>query len=85
MLRTDPPTSRRPRRLGLALAALLGLAGCGTPDSTSVEAGGGGTSPAAGTAVPARTGTPDLRVGVVAERPVATCGTSASCRTGRCW
>ena len=66
MLRTDPPTSRCPRRLGLAVAALLGLAGCGTPDSTSVAAGGGGTAPAAGTAVPARTGTPDLRVGVVA-------------------
>ena len=52
---------------GLALTAAIGLAGCGsTPDSTSVAAGGGGTAPAAGTAAPARTGTPELRVGVVA-------------------
>jgi aldose sugar dehydrogenase len=52
---------------GIALAAAVGLAGCGsTPDSTSVAAGGGGTAPAAGTAAPARTGTPELRVGVVA-------------------
>jgi aldose sugar dehydrogenase len=52
---------------GLALTAAIGLAGCGsTPDSTSVAAGGGGAAPAAGTAVPARTGTPELRVGVVA-------------------
>ena len=52
---------------GLALSAAIGLAGCGsTPDSTSVAAGGGGTAPAAGTAAPARTGTPELRVGVVA-------------------
>jgi glucose/arabinose dehydrogenase len=52
---------------GLALTAAVGLAGCGsTPDSTSVAAGGGGTAPAAGTAAPARTGTPELRVGVVA-------------------
>jgi len=52
---------------GLALTAASGLAGCGsTPDSTSVAAGGGGTAPAAGTAAPARTGTPELRVGVVA-------------------
>jgi aldose sugar dehydrogenase len=52
---------------GLALTAAIGVAGCGsTPDSTSVAAGGGGTAPAAGTAAPARTGTPELRVGVVA-------------------
>jgi aldose sugar dehydrogenase len=52
---------------GLALIAAIGLAGCGsTPDSTSVAAGGGGAAPAAGTAVPGRTGTPELRVGVVA-------------------
>jgi aldose sugar dehydrogenase len=52
---------------GIALAAAVGLAGCGsTPDSTSVAAGGGGTAPAAGTAAPARTGTPELRVAVVA-------------------
>jgi aldose sugar dehydrogenase len=52
---------------GLALAALLGLAGCSAPDSTSVDAGGAGTAPAAGTAVPSRTGTPELNVAVVAE------------------
>jgi aldose sugar dehydrogenase len=64
MVRNVPPTSRL---AGLALAAAIGLAGCGsTPDSTSVAAGGGGTAPAAGTAAPARTGTPELRVGVVA-------------------
>jgi aldose sugar dehydrogenase len=52
---------------GLALTAAIGLAGCGsTPDSTSVAAGGGGAAPAAGTAVPARTDHPALRVGVVA-------------------
>jgi glucose/arabinose dehydrogenase len=51
---------------GLALSAAIGLAGCSTPDSTSVAAGGGGTAPAAGTAAPARTGTPELRVEVVA-------------------
>jgi len=56
------------RRLALALVlALLVLAGCSTPDATSVARGGAGVAPAAGTtAAPARTGTPQLRVGVVA-------------------
>jgi aldose sugar dehydrogenase len=67
MLRTDPPTSRRLRVAGVALAATLGLAGCGSaPDSTSVAAGGAGTAPAAGSAAPSRTGTPELRVTEVA-------------------
>ena len=71
--RMAPCCGRLPRRPGvpaapgLALAVLIGLAGCGSaPDSTSVAAGGAGTAPAAGTAAPARTGTPELRVGVVA-------------------
>ncbi len=53
---------------GLAFAALMGLTGCSSaPDATSVQAGGAGTSPAAGSAVPSRSGTPELRVQVVAE------------------
>jgi aldose sugar dehydrogenase len=71
MLADGSPTSGRipVRRAGcrVALAVLLGLTGCSsTPDATSVQAGGAGTAPAAGAALPSRSGTPDLRVGVVA-------------------
>ncbi len=67
MLRKERPSSRRVPVSGLALAVLLGLAGCGSaPDSTSVAAGGAGTAPAAESTAPSRTGTPELRVGVVA-------------------
>lgn len=49
-----------------ALAAVLGLGGCaGAAGSTSVEGGGAGAAPAA-TSAPTRTGTPQLRVDVVA-------------------
>jgi glucose/arabinose dehydrogenase len=55
------------RACGAAVVAVaLGLTGCSAPDTSSVEAGGAGTAPAAGTAVPSRTGTPDLKVAVVA-------------------
>lgn len=67
-MRTLAATTRLPRGAGLVLAALIGLAGCGsTPDATSVEAGGAGNAPAAATPTPpARTGTPELRVEEVA-------------------
>ncbi len=49
------------------LATGLGLAGCAAAEPTSVESGGAGTAPAASSsALPTRTGTPGLRVGVVA-------------------
>jgi aldose sugar dehydrogenase len=56
------------RGAGVALlAGALGLAGCTAAEPTSVDSGGAGTAPAAGdSAVPTRTGPPDLRVEVVA-------------------
>lgn len=56
------------------LVALLGLTGCGAAEPTSIDSGGAGVAPAASapsgspstTVAPVRTGTPDLRVGVVA-------------------
>lgn len=49
-------------------ALVLGLAGCSSaPQPTSVAGGGAGTAPAAESTAPARTGTPDLAVSVVAE------------------
>ena len=64
----------RRRREGLgraaAFVALLGIAACGAPEANSVEGGGAGSAPAAvaptGTVAPTRTGTPELRVSVVA-------------------
>lgn len=41
--------------------------GCTASDPSSVSAGGAGTSPAAETAAPTRTGTPDLAVSVVTD------------------
>jgi glucose/arabinose dehydrogenase len=64
------------RRVAAAagMVALLGIAACSAPDAASVEGGGAGAAPAAtappgapdGTVAPSRTGTPDLRVSVVA-------------------
>ncbi|HWM57893.1 MAG TPA: PQQ-dependent sugar dehydrogenase [Pseudonocardia sp.] len=71
MLRTERRLLPRRAGTGMALAALLGLAGCSSSpvEPTSVAGGGAGTAPAAGTAAapPARTGTPELQVTVVAE------------------
>lgn len=53
------------RRIALALAAVAGLAACAS-DPTSVDGGGAGTAPAAGSAVPTRTGPPALTATVVA-------------------
>jgi glucose/arabinose dehydrogenase len=74
MLRHEARLTHGPMRRAAAavgLIALLGLAGCSTPEATSVEGGGAGAAPAApaaptGTVAPTRTGTPDLRVDVVA-------------------
>jgi glucose/arabinose dehydrogenase len=68
------PVSASGRRIAVAagLVAMLGLAGCSAPEAGSAG-GGGATPPAAAptvtpvtTPAPARTGTPDLRVSVVA-------------------
>lgn len=66
MNRGDERSTARRVRAAAVSAVLVGLAGCSSPDATSVEAGGGGTAPAAGTAVPARTGAPELAVSEVA-------------------
>ena len=55
--RTGPVTA--------VLAALL-VAGC-APEAASVAGGGAGSAPAATTAQPTRTGTPELRVSTVAD------------------
>jgi aldose sugar dehydrogenase len=54
-------------RVGVAVAVLVALvaAGC-APEPGSVAGGGAGTTPAGRTAAPTRTGTPDLKVSVVA-------------------
>lgn len=63
--------SRRGRRTsgarlaGAAVAAALAVGGCAA-DPGSVAGGGAGTTPAGRTAAPTRTGTPDLKISVVA-------------------
>ena len=85
MLRTDPPTCPRPPAAGLALAALLGLAGCGIGAGQHV--GGGRRRPAPrrppAPAAPARTGTPELRVSDGGRAGCRTSGTWASCPDGQ--
>ncbi|HET6260570.1 PQQ-dependent sugar dehydrogenase [Pseudonocardia sp.] len=49
-----------------AVAAALGLAGCTAPEASPIERGSASTTPAAAPLAPARTGTPELRVSVVA-------------------
>jgi len=58
--------TRRTGPVTAVLAALL-VAGCGAPEAASVAGGGAGSAPAATTAQPTRTGTPELRVSTVAD------------------
>jgi aldose sugar dehydrogenase len=70
MLRCEAkPTERMtPTRyaVAVAVAAALGLAGCTAPEAAPIERGGASTPPTAVPVAPARTGTPELRVSVVA-------------------
>lgn len=57
--------SQSPRIAGLLAAVGLALTGC-SAEPTSVEGGGAGNAPAATASTPTRTGTPALKVDVVA-------------------
>jgi glucose/arabinose dehydrogenase len=52
--------------LAASVSAVVGLSGCSAPEPNSVEGGGAGAAPAAGTVAPTRTGTPELQVEAVA-------------------
>ena len=60
--RVAGPVGRAALVAGVCMA--VGVAGCAAPEPSSIEGGGAGTAP--GTVAPARTGTPELQVELVA-------------------